>query len=92
MNVTFGESTLTRLALLLPKLMTLEPPPCIWFMMKIQNPMMSMIGRMNEGARPPRRLGARGVVGDVVLVEERRGRGRVGVADGVLRLLAGRPP
>ena len=46
LNVTLGESTLTRLALLLPKLMTLEPPPCIWFMMKNQNPMMSRIGRM----------------------------------------------
>ena len=46
LNVTLGESTLTRFALLLPKLMTLEPPPCIWFMMKNQNPMMSRIGRM----------------------------------------------
>ena len=46
LNVTLGESTLTRLARLLPKLMTLEPPPCIWFMMKNQNPMMSRIGRM----------------------------------------------
>ena len=46
LNVTLGESTLTRLARLLPKLMTLEPPPCIWFMMKNQNPMMSRMGRM----------------------------------------------
>ena len=50
LNVTLGESTLTRFALLLPKLMTLEPPPCIWFMMKIQNPMMRMNGRMNVSA------------------------------------------
>ena len=50
LNVTLGESTLTRLARLLPKLMTLEPPPCIWFMMKNQNPMMSRIGRMVNSA------------------------------------------
>ena len=50
LNVTLGESTLTRLALLLPKLMTLEPPPCIWFMMKNQKPMMSRIGRMVNNA------------------------------------------
>ena len=31
LNVTFGESTLMRFALLLPKLITREPPPCIWF-------------------------------------------------------------
>ncbi len=46
LNVTLGESTLTRLARLLPKLMTLEPPPCIWFIMKNQNPRISRIGRM----------------------------------------------
>jgi len=45
LNVTFGESTLTRRARLLPKLITLEPPPCIWFMMKIQRPTMSSSGR-----------------------------------------------
>ena len=37
LKVTLGESTLTRLARLLPKLITLEPPPCIWFMMNNQN-------------------------------------------------------
>ena len=44
LNVTLGESTLTRLARLLPKLITLEPPPCIWFIMKIQNTMMRTNG------------------------------------------------
>ncbi len=44
LKVTLGESTLTRLARLLPKLMTLEPPPCIWFIMKIQTPMMRTMG------------------------------------------------
>ncbi len=44
LNVTFGESGDMRLALLLPKLMTLEPPPCIWFMRKIQNPIRRMNG------------------------------------------------
>ena len=28
-----------RLARDLPKLITFEPPPCTWFMRKIQNPM-----------------------------------------------------
>ena len=44
LKVTLGASTLTRLARLLPKLITLEPPPCIWFMMNSQNPMMSTNG------------------------------------------------
>ena len=47
LNVTLGESTLTRLARLLPKLITLEPPPCIWFMMKIQKAKMRTSGMMN---------------------------------------------
>ena len=50
LKVTFGESTLTRRARLLPKLMTFEPPPCIWFMMNSQNPMMMTSGRMNVSA------------------------------------------
>ena len=37
LNVTFGESGDMRLARLLPKLITFEPPPCTWFMRKIQN-------------------------------------------------------
>ena len=35
-KVIFGESTDMRLARDLPKLMTFEPPPCIWLMMKSQ--------------------------------------------------------
>ena len=34
-----------RFARLLPKLMTLEPPPCTWFMRKIQKPKKSRNGR-----------------------------------------------
>ena len=34
----FGESGAIRLARLLPKLITFEPPPCTWFMRKIQKP------------------------------------------------------
>ena len=34
-----------RFARLLPKLITFEPPPCIWFMRKIQNPIRRRIGR-----------------------------------------------
>ncbi|CAB4959522.1 unannotated protein [freshwater metagenome] len=33
-NVVFGMSLLTALALVLPKFMMREPPPCIWFMKK----------------------------------------------------------
>ena len=36
LNVILGESTDIRLARLLPKLITLEPPPCIWFISRIQ--------------------------------------------------------
>ena len=50
LNVTLGESTLTRLARLLPKLMTLEPPPCIWFIMKIQKTMISTNGSSESSA------------------------------------------
>ena len=42
--MTFGESGDIRLALLLPKLITFEPPPCIWFIRKIQKPTRSRIG------------------------------------------------
>src|SRR5439155_819666 len=34
----FGESGAIRLARLLPKLITFEPPPCTWFIRKIQKP------------------------------------------------------
>ena len=34
-----------RLARLLPKLITFEPPPCIWFIRKIQKPIRSKNGR-----------------------------------------------
>ena len=46
LNVTFGESGVMRLALLLPKLITREPPPCIWFIRNSQRPMNSTNGRM----------------------------------------------
>ena len=35
----FGESTDIRLARDFPKDITFEPPPCTWFIKKIQNPM-----------------------------------------------------
>ena len=41
----FGESGAIRFARDLPKLITLEPPPCIWFIRKIQKPIRSRIGR-----------------------------------------------
>ena len=46
LNVILGESTDIRLARLLPKLITLEPPPCIWFMSRIQITKNSRNGRM----------------------------------------------
>ena len=39
-----GESGAIRLARLLPKLITFEPPPCTWFMRKIQKPNRSTNG------------------------------------------------
>src|SRR5205814_10299615 len=39
-----GESGAIRLARLLPKLITFEPPPCTWFIRKIQNPNSSTNG------------------------------------------------
>ncbi len=45
-KVIFGASTDIRLALDLPKFMTREPPPCIWFMRKIQKAKMRTNGRM----------------------------------------------
>ncbi len=41
----FGESGAIRFARDLPKLITFEPPPCIWFIRKIQKPISSRIGR-----------------------------------------------
>ena len=41
----FGESGVIRLARLLPKLITFEPPPCTWFIRKIQKPKRSTNGR-----------------------------------------------
>ncbi len=46
LKLTLGESGETLRARLFPKLMTLEPPPCIWFMMNSQKPMMSSSGSM----------------------------------------------
>jgi len=45
----FGESGVIRFARDLPKLITFEPPPCTWFMRKIQKPM-----RRTNGRRPVR--------------------------------------
>ena len=36
-NVVFGVSLVISLALDLPKFITREPPPCIWFSMKRKN-------------------------------------------------------
>src|SRR2546429_3618765 len=41
----FGESGVIRFARDLPKLITFEPPPCTWFMRKIQKPKRSTNGR-----------------------------------------------
>ncbi len=40
----FGESGVMRFARDLPKLITFEPPPCIWFIRKIQKPISSTNG------------------------------------------------
>ena len=45
-KVIFGASTDIRFAFDLPKLITREPPPCIWFIRKIQNPKNRRNGRM----------------------------------------------
>ena len=45
LNVTFGESGDMRFARLFPKLITFEPPPCTWFMRKIQKPIRITNGR-----------------------------------------------
>ena len=49
----FGESGAIRFARDLPKLITLEPPPCIWFIRKIQKPISSRNGRNWTDQRPP---------------------------------------
>ena len=91
LNVTLGGSTLTRLALLLPKLMTLVPPPCMRRIMKNMKPTMSRGAAQEEQAAPPRgaaRLDVDrdlGVLGQ--LLAEQLG---VGVADGVGRAARGR--
>ena len=48
----FGASGVMRLARLLPKLITFEPPPCTWFMRKIQNPISSTKGRTEMSSEP----------------------------------------
>ncbi len=45
-KVIFGESTDIRFASDLPKFITFEPPPCIWFIRKIQKPKKRMNGKM----------------------------------------------
>jgi hypothetical protein len=44
LNPIFGESGVIRLARLLPKLITFDPPPCTWFIRKIQKPIRSRNG------------------------------------------------
>jgi hypothetical protein len=46
LKVIFGWSTATLLARDLPKLMTLLPPPCIWFMRKMKKTTIRSIGAM----------------------------------------------
>ena len=46
----FGESGAIRFARDLPKLITFDPPPCTWFIRKIQNPIRSRNGR-NDPSR-----------------------------------------
>ncbi len=41
----FGESGAIRFARDLPKLITFDPPPCTWFIRKIQKPIRSRKGR-----------------------------------------------
>ena len=64
-KVILGESTDMRLARDLPKLMTLLPPPCIWFMRKIQKMKKSAKGarvmRKPHQAEPPRPLTSKGM-------------------------------
>src|SRR6201984_2598636 len=55
----FGESGVMRFARDLPKLITFEPPPCTWFIRKIQKPNNRTNGRRlernnhhGEGAKP----------------------------------------
>ena len=45
LKVILGWSTAIRLARDLPKLMTLLPPPCIWFMRKMKMTTMRRMGR-----------------------------------------------
>ena len=71
LNVTFGESGDMRFARLLSKLITFDPPPCIWFMRKIQKPIRSTNGSEVDEQRPPgRRPGALRVELDVLLREQ----------------------
>ena len=44
LNPIFGESGVIRFARDLPKLITFEPPPCTWFIRKIQKPIRSTNG------------------------------------------------
>ena len=57
-KVILGWSGAMRLARLLPKLITFDPPPCIWFIRKIQNTKNSANGarvmRKPHHADPPR--------------------------------------
>ena len=52
-----GESGVIRFARDLPKLITFEPPPCTWFIRKIQKPKSSTNGRspvrIDHQAEPP---------------------------------------
>ena len=57
MKPIFGESGDIRFARDLPKLITFDPPPCTWFIKKIQNPISSRKGRnetiSDDHEKPP---------------------------------------
>ena len=71
LKVILGWSTAMRLARDLPKLITLLPPPCIWFMRKMKKTHHQEYGRKRAEQRDPDRtlLDVGGEV-DLVVDEE----------------------
>src|SRR6187397_3205369 len=67
LNVIFGESGVIRFARDLPKLITFDPPPCTWFMRKIQKPNRSTNG--SRLVRIDHHADALGVELDVLVLE-----------------------
>ena len=82
LNPIFGVSGAMRLARDLPKLITFEPPPCTWFIRKIQNPIRSRKGRNDPIRDVHEKPPALGVPLDALLLEQ--------VLEGDLRLIARR--